>query len=71
MKYGESTSFNISATCYGIKAEDRYSVDVVNYGLLAGDVKNIKALGNLACTDVAGCFGQVRDAIQVKPYFYT
>ena len=26
------------------------------------------ALGNLACADVAGCFAQVRDAIQVKPY---
>merc|ERR1739848_52332 len=52
------------ATCYGIKAASTYDVDTVDYGLLAGDVRNIEALGNLASTDVAGCFGQVRDAIQ-------
>ena len=71
MKYGASNKYSVSATCYGIQAADRYDVEVVSYGLLAGDIDNIRSLGNLACSDAALCFGQVRQAIQVKPYFYT
>ena len=65
----QRNSYNVSATCYGLKAEERYRVDVVNYGILAGDLENMKYLGNLACSDMAGCFGQIQSAIKVKPYF--
>ena len=65
----ERNSYNVSVTCYGLKAAKRYGVDVVNYGILAGDVKNMKHLGNLACSNIASCFGQIQSAIQVKLYF--
>ena len=67
----ERNSYNVSATCYGLKAAKRYGVDVVHYGILAGDVKNMKHLGNLACSNFASCFGQIQSAIQVKLYFDT
>jgi len=61
---GECAALAKQATCYGLKAEERYRVDVVNYGILAGDLENMKYLGNLACSDMAGCFGQIQSAIK-------
>jgi len=54
------------ATCYGLNAEKRYRVDVVDYSILADDVDNIKYLGKLACSHagLAGCFEKIRRAIQ-------
>lgn len=52
------------ASCYAIKAADYYNVDVVDYGLLAGDMKNIEHLGNLACSEAPACYNQVAAAIQ-------
>lgn len=60
------SSFQISATCYGIQAKETYGSGVVNYGTLAADVPNMEALGNLACDEAEGCYNQVRAAIQVK-----
>ena len=62
---------NVSATCYGIQAKERYDVEVVDYGHLADDLDNIESLGNRACADVKLCFRQVRKAIKVKLYFDT
>ena len=55
----------IPATCYGIKAASYYDVDVVSYGLLADDVKNIESLGNQACREAEACYDQVTAAMQV------
>lgn len=52
------------STCYGINAASYYGKGVVNYGMLAEDVPNIEALGNLACSDAVGCYNQVKAAIQ-------
>ena len=67
----QRNSYIVSATCYGLNAEKRYRVDVVDYSILADDVENIKYLGNLACSHagLAGCFEKIRRAIQVKPHF--
>ena len=57
---------NISATCYGLKAASHYDRDVINYGHLAKDVKNIESLGNQACAEAPACFRQVKAAMEVR-----
>jgi len=61
---GECRNLVRQATCYGIKANDRYDVDIVSYGILEEDVENIEKLGNIACERSRACFDQVKDAIQ-------
>lgn len=62
---GECKALVRQATCYGIRAAKLYDVEVVDYGLLRSDVRNMERLGNLACEKTRACFHQVRNAMQV------
>ena len=60
------SSKTISGTCYGLKAASHFNTDVVSYEQLAADVPNMEKLATVACAEVAGCFEQVKSAIQVR-----
>merc|ERR1712176_943140 len=61
---GACKSLVKQATCYGLKAASHYDRDVINYGHLAKDVKNIESLGNQACAEAPACFRQVKAAME-------
>lgn len=61
---GACRSLVKQATCYGLKAASHYDRDVVNYGHIAKDVKNIESLGNQACNEAPACFQQVKAAME-------
>jgi len=61
---GACKSLVRQATCYGLKAASHYDRDVINYGHIAKDVKNIESLGNQACAEAPACFQQVKAAME-------
>merc|ERR1712003_392288 len=61
---GACKSLVKQATCYGLKAASHYDRDIINYGHLAKDVKNIESLGNQACAEAPACFRQVKAAME-------